>query len=501
MSLEQKVKSLEAQLAQALEIMAQLQERVQELEAQLAQANKNSGNSSQPPSSDITKPPTGGGRSARPRKIGGQPGHPRHERPAFPPEQVDERQFHGLQQCPDCGSRQLETLSEPAQVLQQVELLPKPFKVTEHVVQACRCRNCQRIHTGQLPSAVAATGLIGPRMMGLLLFMKGALRNSYTGMEEFLDHVMGFKVCRGYLAKVMVRGAQALQPPVAELRRLLPRQRVINVDETGHKENGQGLWTWCFRAGNFVLFSIQASRGSDVLLEFLGQEFNGVLGCDYFSAYRKFMGKMSGSVQFCFAHLIRDLKFLAEHPDLLTQLYAQPILRAIRRMFHLIHEQVNHPVADFQSKLEWQKKRILALAEHTACVSPIAWYVQEQYPEVFNMAQRFRKHGAAYFTFITTPQIGPTNNAAEQALRFVVLDRRATQGTRSHKGRAFCERIWTVVGTCRLNKRSIFGYLCEAMTAWASGLPIPSHGPRQTGEVAVGAQWDELILLALSVGS
>lgn len=93
------------------------------------------------------------------------------------------------------------------------------------------------------------------------------------------------------------------------------------------------------------------------------------------------------------------------------------------------------------------------------------------------MAERFRKHGQEYFTFITTPEIGPTNNPAEQALRFVVMDRRATQGTRSHKGRTFCERIWTVVGTCRMNQRSIFGYLCAAVTAWASGTPIPSLIP------------------------
>lgn len=476
MSLEEKNASLEARLAQALEIIAQLQERIRQLEAQLAKANKNSGNSSKPPSSDLTKPPPAGG-SLSPRKIGGQPGHPRHERSAFPPDQVDERQFHRVNQCPDCGSRDLEPLPEPAQVVQQVELVPKLFQVTEHVVQTCRCRNCQRIQTGALPAAIAATGLMGPRMMGLLLFMKGALRSSFSGLQEFLAHVIGFKVCRGYLAKVMARGSRALATPVQELRSLLPVQRLLHVDETGHKENGAGMWTWCFRAGNFVLFSIRISRGSDVLMEFLGQEFNGVLGCDYFSAYRKFMGKMSGSVQFCFAHLIRDLKFLAEHPDGIMPLYAEPILRAVRRMFKLIHEQVDHPVKDFQSKLEGQKKRIIALAIDTTGLSPIEWYVQKQYPEVWNMAQRFRKHGQAYFTFITTPEIGPTNNAAEQALRFVVMDRKATQGTRSHKGRAFCERIWSVVGTCRINKRSIFGYLCEAVMAWANGLPAPSLIP------------------------
>jgi transposase len=474
----------EPELAQLQQRNAELQARVTALEAenarllaQLAAARKHSGNSSKPPSSDITKPPPKIRGATGRRKIGGQPGHPRHERKPFPPDQVDERQIHGLIQCPDCGSTNLELLDEPAQVLQQVELLPKPFKVTEHVVQACRCGKCQRIQTGELPPSIAATGLIGVRMMSLLLFMKGAMRTSYTAMEEFLEHVIGFKVCRGYLAKVMVRGSRVLESPVAELRELLPTQRILNVDETGHKENGQSLWTWCFRAPNFVLYTIQDSRGSEVLMEFLGAEFNGVLGCDYFSAYRKFMGQMSGSVQFCFAHLIRDLKFLTEHPEPMMPLYAQPILEAVRKLFHLIHEQVERPMLDFQSKLERQKKRIIALTVDTASLSPIPWYVQEHYPEVFNMAERFRKHGEQYFTFITTPEVGPTNNSAEQALRFVVMDRRATQGTRSQKGRTFCERIWTVVGTCRINKRSIFGYLCQAFTAWVNGAPIPSLIP------------------------
>ncbi len=55
--------------------------------------------------------------------------------------------------------------------------------------------------------------------------------------------------------------------------------------------------------------------------------------------------------------------------------------------------------------------------------------------EAFNMAKRFRKNGKAYFEFITTPGMGPTNNLAEQAVRFVVIDRRITRGTRSEKGR------------------------------------------------------------------
>ena len=67
-------------------------ERIAQLEAELAKAKKNSKNSSKPPSSEITKQDgkkkTADGKSAK-RKRGGQPGHPRHQRPAFEPSEVD----------------------------------------------------------------------------------------------------------------------------------------------------------------------------------------------------------------------------------------------------------------------------------------------------------------------------------------------------------------------------------------------------------------------------
>ena len=67
--------------------------------------------------------------------------------------------------------------------------------------------------------------------------------------------------------------------------------------------------------------------------------------------------------------------------------------------------------------------------------------------------------------FITTPGMGPTNNLAEQAVRFVVIDRRITQGTRSEKGRETCERLWTVVGTCALQGRSAFEFIYASVAS------------------------------------
>ena len=90
------------------------------------------------------------------------------------------------------------------------------------------------------------------------------------------------------------------------------------------------------------------------------------------------------------------------------------------------------------------------------------------------MAERFYHHGEAYFQLITTPGIEPTNNVVEQAMRFVVIDRPITQGTRSARGRQICERLWTVMATCALHKRSAFQGIYQAISAHFKGVKVPS---------------------------
>ena len=75
-----------------------------------------------------------------------------------------------------------------------------------------------------------------------------------------------------------------------------------------------------------------SGRGSDVLLQVLGEEFSGVLGADYFSAYRKYMGDFGILVQFCLAHLIRDVKYLTTLSDKATHKYGTNVLARLRRL-------------------------------------------------------------------------------------------------------------------------------------------------------------------------
>ena len=96
---------------------------------------------------------------------------------------------------------------------------------------------------------------------------------------------------------------------------------------------------------------------------------------------------------------------------------------------------------------------------------------------------QLRKHGEGYFTFITTPGVAPTNNAAEQAIRFVVIDRYITQGTRSVWGARWSERTWTVVATCAQQGKSVYRFLhaCIVSHAEKTAKPslVPPRGSRQ----------------------
>jgi transposase len=440
---------------------------VAKVRAELAAAKKNSSNSSKPPSSDIVKPPRPvGSAGAGKRKRGGQPGHARHERPSFPTDQVDFFHEYTLTSCPDCGGAVQPRRLAP-RVLQQVELVEQPIEIHEHRGQPYWCRHCRKTHYAPIEESVRRAGLVGPNLTAVIVYLKGACHSSFSTIRKFVRDILGVPISRGQLARLCAKVSDSLEKTYAELLELLPGQARLNVDETGHKDSGSSLWTWCFRAPLFTLFKIAPTRGSVVLVEVLGEEFNGVLGCDYFSAYRKYMGDHNVLVQFCLAHLIRDIKFLAEHPQRRTRAYGKRLLQAARELFGVIHRRESLTPTHFHNQLEDAAYALVGLATHEV----------PHTREAQNLANRFDKHGDSYLRFLTTPNVEPTNNLAEQAIRFVVLDRIVTQGTRGDTGQRWSERIWTVIATCAQQGRSVFQFLQQAIAAHLTGAPPPSLVP------------------------
>jgi transposase len=454
----QQLAALQAQVELLTATVAQLQE-------QLARARKDSSTSSKPPSSDLVKPgktPPADGSGKRPP--GGQPGHPRHQRPLLPPELLNGgTHTHGLDLCPTCGHG-LRDIGAAARRVQQIDIEGPPLRIEEHRALAGYCPHCQELHYAALPPAIEHGGLVGPRLTTLIAYLKGACHASYSTIRKFLRDVLQVTISRGQLAKVIGKVSQALDAPYQELLDRLPAEARLHVDETGHPDRGERWWTWCFRAGLYTLFKIDPTRSGDVLLEVLGEEFNGVLGCDYFSAYRRYLRECDVVIQFCLAHLIRDVKFLTTLPDPRERAYGERLREALRALFGVIHRQDELPDRTFRAQLRAARDAVLRVA--TADVPPTR--------HSQNMARRFEHHGQAYFEFVTTPGVEPTNNLAEQAIRFVVIDRHITQGTHGETGRRWCERIWTVMATCSQQGRSVFEYLSAAVAAAFQQTAVPS---------------------------
>jgi transposase len=432
--------------------------RIAELEARIARLERNSSNSHKPPSSDIVKPkpPSQGNK----RSIGGQSGHKRHERKPFGPEEIDRTRLYTLEHCPDCGGSLKEAPADKAapHVIQQVDLPEKPVIVTEHRALAYWCAHCQKVHYARLAAGVESAGLVGPRLSALVAWLKTQGHASYSTIQQLLGDVLGLKVSRGHLVNLVERAAAALHGPYEELRAALPEQARLNVDETGNKQGPHKSWTWCSRAPFFTFFKIARSRGSVVLMEMLGAGFRGVLCCDYFSAYRKYMRENKVRVQFCMAHLVREARFLAEHTGL-TGSYGEALVERLRALFHVYHRTESMPT----EALERERRELLRVASRPPDTRPAR-----------NMADRFLQHAESYFRFIAGPHVEPTNNLAEQALRHIVIDRRITQGTRGIEGSLRCERLWTAAATCRQQGRSVFAYFHRALHAPLTGQPPPS---------------------------
>ena len=453
-------------------IIESQQRQIKILEIKVAKLSKNSSNSSKPPSSDITKPKSDRKGKKDKRKIGGQPGHDKHDRPPFSEDQIDESHSYILTACPDCQGEVSITDGKP-RITQQVELIEVPLIREEHRSYPVWCPNCNKIHYMPFPPEIYREGLFKERITSLVAYMKNVCHASFSTIRKFIRDVLGERVSRGYLRKIIEKVSLSLEAPYHELLNRLPLETIVNVDETGHKENGDKFWTWVFKADLYVLFKIDKSRGSQVLIEVLGKEFDGVLGCDYFSAYRKYMKDFNVSIQFCIAHLIRDIRFLTTLTDAETKAYGQKLLDEVKNMFKVIHDRANMPPQTFTTALEHARDQIITAALDDV-PSKLDDKGKEEKREAKNMADRFRTHGKAYFEFITTPGIDPTNNVAEQAIRFIVIDRHVTQGTRSPKGRQSNERLWTVIATCSLQGRSAFNFILESVTAYFHDQPGPS---------------------------
>ena len=436
-------------------------EEIQRLQEEIARLKKDSGTSSKPPSSDIVRPAGILRRLGSKRRRGGQPGHKKFSRQPFTPKQVDKVISYELSPKQAKG---LEPLNEWF-VVQQVELPKKMYTVIEYRARKYRNPKTGRIIIAPMPAAVRKGGLAGSRMTALMAFLKSDCHCSFSTMQRYCREAMGLMISRGMLSRMIQKAAKALQQPYEQLRARLPHEPYLGADETGHQNNGKLHWTWCFQTPRYSLFHINRSRGSKVLRKLLGKRFGGILGCDYYSSYRKYARLFNARMQYCLAHLIREIRFLTGQPMRKLARWGRNLLQQMKKLFKTLHNQADTtPERRFARLMHCQK-------------TFLRWVRQPpDHKLAKKLARRFRDddRAAHYFRFVASPEVEPTNNATEREIRHVVIDRKVTQGTRGDAGMRWSERAWTALATCRKQNRNVLHYFHQTIRAAWSNQPVPA---------------------------
>jgi transposase len=309
---------------------------------------------------------------------------------------------------------------------------------------------------------------MGPNLTALVGWLKARGHVSYGGIAEFFRDVLNLPISGGYLSGCCTgKLSEALKPAYEEAAAALRQEAVLGSDETGHYHGGQGYWTWCLRAAGFTVFRIDATRATQVLVDLLGEDFGGILTVDYYSANRSFARRYEVRAQYCWSHLLRDVKFLREfgRPPLVR--WADQLLAIARGLFRAWHRRTGADPPRWRRQMERWKRAFLEKIRRPP-----------QEADALKLSRRFDRHGApTYFRFLDEPGVEPTNNATERAIRQPVLDRRITQGTRSERGLRWCERAWTAAATCSQQGRSTFRFFRDALVAYLAHSAAPSLLP------------------------
>jgi transposase len=477
--LRRKVAEREEQIAERERQIADAERQIADLERQLAGRKKNSTNSSKPPSSDGLageQRPRGRKRKSK-RKPGGQPGHPGHHRPLVPAAEVNAIEALLPKQCGHCGenlpseSGKMTTEGEPRR--HQVTEVPLvKAHITEYQFPNVICGQCGETTRAPLPEEIA--GQFGPQLTALIAYWTVVCRLPRRLVEAMLADVLGIDISLGSTQKAWEEASQAVAQPVAQLQEQLPREAVLNVDETGWRTNGDKRWIWGLVAKQFVFYVVASTRGAEVLASLLGAVFRGILCNDRWVSYLSYH---SGRMQLCWAHLKRNILGIADYArSPATQQFCRDALAIVARLFRLWYRfrgdlrdrRGNPQPLDRQQLIEKSiplQKKLFALAEA---------HLDDADREVRNMATALFVHSERLFTFLDVEGVEPTNNVAERTLRTAVQWRKISFGNRSPNGEIATARLLTVAQTCKRQQRHVLGYLTDAVRCHRRRTAAPS---------------------------
>ena len=335
--------------------------------------------------------------------------------------------------------------------------------VTEYQRHRLRCSGCGTGTTASLPHGVP-TGQSGPRLVAFTALLPADFRRSKRRAALFVESVLNTPCSTGLTVKHQQLTTAALRPCYEALRAALPQAESVGLDETATKESGRNAWLWTAVTRPFTVFAGRPARSADVVRELLGTSSRGIVTSDRYVAYDGCSRR-----QLCWAHRLRDFQAMIDAGGTPRRLGRR--LRDIGR--ELIRRR--HRYRDGTMTRQTLRRRL--------------WKFKYEVLEALEQGARCRHAPTAgtcghlldrfdhLWTFLDHPQIEPTNNASERALRHAVIWRKLSFGTQSASGSRFVETLLSVIETCRQQDRRLLSFVTQAVQARFHGVPTPSLLP------------------------
>jgi transposase len=377
------------------------------------------------------KPPKG--------RLGAPEGHPRYEREQPSPTQTVE---HRENTCPHCTS----PLDKPYRVERRlIEELPdpQPIQVVEHLIHHYRCLQCRQhiVAKHDIPQ-----GMFGNNLQAHVTLLKYDDRLPLRKVANALQRSHGVDMTDVAVMNITEQVGARLQPNYTTLLERVRIAKTVHVDESGIHVDGKKWWIWVFVTNTETVFVIRPSRGGNVPREILGENFQGKVVCDGWNAYYQF-----SIVQRCWAHLMREIKQLAKDNVLTKNIY-----KGFKKLFAQIQTLREKPPP--LTKRQAIKKQMLKQLKNLLTRLTRHHGTKKFVTKVTNGLEQ-------WFTCIDYPEVEPTNNTAERALRELVVQRKIIGGLRRPKGATTMERIMTMITTWKQQGLDVLSNLKTAIAA------------------------------------
>lgn len=346
---------------------------------------------------------------------------------------------HVLERCPQC---QYELRGESIDYTREVIELPPPqaVEVIEHQVVKRWCPCCEAWRSPQLDlkGQVFGQGRIGVRIAALVVYLRTKLRLPIRQIQAYLETLHHLRLSVGEIVELTHTVRRELQPEMEALLQAVQASPVAHGDETGWRENGQNGYVWGFLGLGpqpAYYFVYHQSRASRIPQGILGLHFKGHLISDYYGGYNV----IRGPHQRCWSHLLRDLHELKEaHAEAAEVLTWAASVRALYDEGKTWLQAHVSPTDDAcQQKYDDLLARAQALGEQ---------YALTDHP-CRTLAKRILRHQDELFQFVRHPGVPADNNPAERALRPLVIMRKISGGSRSEEGSKTRLTLFSLVST------------------------------------------------------